>query len=94
MTPAKARLLPFHHNMCCLFTGDGVNRCDPESVEIEAGKEMLPFAQEHRRKRVNRTATDAQVFPATHPRFPPRLGQDGREDIGLSNPWVHASIGS
>jgi hypothetical protein len=33
-----------------LFTGDGFDGCEPESVEIEAGKEMLPFSQENRRK--------------------------------------------
>ena len=39
----------FHQNMRCLFTGDGFDGCEPESVEIEAGKEMLPFSQQNRR---------------------------------------------
>jgi len=39
----------FHQNMRCLFTGNGFNGCEPESVEIQSGKEMLPFSQENRR---------------------------------------------
>ena len=39
----------FNQNMRCLFTGNGFNGCEPESVEIQAGKEMLPFPQENRR---------------------------------------------
>ena len=36
-------------NMRRLFTGDGFDGCEPESVEIQTGKEMLPFSQENRR---------------------------------------------
>jgi len=39
----------FHQNMRCLFTANGFNGCEPESVEIQSGKEMLPFSQENRR---------------------------------------------
>ena len=38
----------FNQKMRCLFTGNGCDGCEPESVEIEAGKDCsLP--QEHRR---------------------------------------------
>ncbi len=35
--------------MRCLFTGNSLDGCEPKSVEIKAGKEMLPFAHEYRR---------------------------------------------
>jgi hypothetical protein len=36
--------------MSSLFTGDGFDGSEPESMEIQPGKEMLPFSQEDRRK--------------------------------------------
>ena len=43
------RLSFFNQNMRCLFTGNGFDGCEPESVEIQTSKEILPFPQENRR---------------------------------------------
>lgn len=57
-----------------LFTGDGVDGCEAESVEIEAGKEMFPFSQEQRREcqvhLINQAGSQILtngVYPAPNP---------------------------
>src|SRR5262245_12242020 len=47
---AMSRSPFFNQNMRGLLTGDGCDGSEPESVKIEASKEMLPFSQEDRRK--------------------------------------------